>query len=138
MQNQTGSTKSSSPLALWAGYLLMAIPVIHMFLAVWGSHVMWQNLFSEGLWNTVAAPWTAEDVVRQRNFWTQVGSFSVPMFILGTSIVWIASRNRQLPSFLGWSLLVYSFGAGFLAPVGGFWSIAIPGFLLIMHTRRYK
>lgn len=137
MNNHTESSTRSSSLAVWAGYLLMAIPVIHMFLAVLATFEMWQNMFAEGLWNTVAAPWTTEDVERQRYFWTQVGSFSVPMFILGTSIVWTASRNRQLPSFLGWSLIVYSFVAGYLAPLGGFWFIAIAGLLLIIHTRRF-
>ncbi|MGG3575236.1 DUF6463 family protein [Bacillus gobiensis] len=139
MNDHTESpTRRSSSLAMWAGYLLMAIPVIHMFLAISATFEMWQNIFAEGFWNTVAAPWTTEDVERQRNFWTQVGSFSVPMFFLGISIVWTASRNRQLPSFLGWSLLVYSFVSGFMAPAGGFWLIAIPGYLLIMHTRRWQ
>ncbi|SHE37240.1 hypothetical protein SAMN05444392_101206 [Seinonella peptonophila] len=135
IQTQKNSTENSSSLALWAGYILLAIPVIHMFLAVGGSITMWQNMFAEGLWNTISPPWTADDLERQRNFWTQIGSFSIPMFILGASIVWLSSRHQILPSFLGWSLLVYSIIGGFLCPIGGFWLIAIPGFLLIMHSR---
>ena len=84
---------------------------------------------SEGLWNTV-------DPIRERQvlFWALLTG--IMALLLGQLALWVASRGRALPAFLGWQILGMTVVCGVLMPVSGGWLFAVPGVLIILGARQ--
>ena len=103
------------------------IAVAHLLLSLAGAAPIWGDMIRTGLWHAVPAPWLGQQLERQTVFWTGVGSFAVPLLLLGFTI----ERAGRAPRALGWALLAYALAASVLAPVGGFWTLLLPAMLLI-------
>ena len=109
----------------------MLIAVTHTLLALTGSLGILSYMAQAGLWNTVPAPWIHQHLETQLVFWASLGSFAMPLFLLGAVLEWIG----QAPVFLGWSLLGFALITALLAPISGFWTLLIPAVLLIVDAR---
>jgi hypothetical protein len=133
---------TSHLLAKIAGYILIVAGTGHLLLAIIGTlnatPERWTTIFRTGFWNSIAPPWINEDIPLKFTFWTQPGSFAIPLSILGCFIVWNAVKRQALPSFLGWLVLVYALIICIMAPVSGFWLVLLAAILLIIHTYRQK
>lgn len=69
-------------------------------------------------------------------FWSTVGSFALPLIMIGALVVWLDGKHFPLPSFLGWSLLAWIVVASLIIEVSGF-PLGIPvATCLIIGTRR--
>ncbi|WP_457659998.1 DUF6463 family protein [Sinorhizobium medicae] len=53
-------------------------------------------------------------------FWSTVGSFALPLIMIGALVVWLGGKHLPLPSFLGWSLLAWIVVASLIIEVSGF------------------
>jgi Family of unknown function (DUF6463) len=115
----------------FAARACMLISVIHTLLALTGSLGIFSEMAQAGLWNTVPAPWIHEHLETQLVFWASLGSFAVPLFLLGALLEWIG----RAPPFLGWSLLGFAIVTALFAPISGFWTLPIPAVLLIVDAR---
>ncbi|MQX47490.1 hypothetical protein GHK30_13460 [Sinorhizobium medicae] len=71
-------------------------------------------------------------------FWSTVGSFALPLIMIGALVVWLGGKHLPLPSFLGWSLLAWIVVASLIIEVSGF-PLGIPvAICLIICARRQK
>jgi CHASE2 domain-containing sensor protein len=68
----------------------------------------------------------------QRDFWSQIGSFAVPLGLLGGLIAWTGHRGSEPPLWVGVLLLAWLFAAVARVPRGGFWLGLVPAVLLIL------
>jgi hypothetical protein len=53
-------------------------------------------------------------------FWSTVGSFAIPLIILGCLLVSMNKRGIEVPRFVGWSLLAWGIVSSLLMPPSGF------------------
>lgn len=112
-----------------AGYLLIAIGVAHALLAfVWIDRSEFRRL--------VPTPWAQRDgeLLSQRDFWSQVGSFAAPVGLLGGLIAWTSNRGDEPPLWVGIGLLAWTVIAIERVPRGGFWVFIVPAVLLIVDA----
>ncbi|MFE6236668.1 DUF6463 family protein [Cellulosimicrobium sp. NPDC057862] len=115
---------------LGTGHLVIVSVVGRDRLAAW---------VDTGLWAAVplfpgARPSTAT-LNDQVAFWSGVGSFAVPLVVLGGLVWWLASRSLVPPEAVGWGLVAwFALGAVVLVPspmiVG-----ALAGALLVVAAR---
>jgi hypothetical protein len=110
-----------------AGYWLVAVGVLHVLYGL-----RWVD--RGGFRRTVPPPWEREDVWLQRDFWSHVGSFAVPLGLLGGLLAWIGHRGSEPPLWLGVVLLAWVAAAIARAPRGGFWLAVAPALLLIVDS----
>lgn len=108
-----------------AGFWLVAVAAIHLLYSV-----RWVE--GDGLRRTVSPPWENESMRRQRDFWSQIGSFAVPLGLLGGLIAWLAQRGSEPPLWVGLLLLAWLVAAIARVPRGGFWLGLMPAVLLIL------
>jgi hypothetical protein len=112
-----------------AGYMLIAIGAAHVLLAfVWIDRSTFRRL--------APTPWAKPDdeLRTQRDFWSQIGSFGVPVVLLGAVIGWAARRGDAPPVWVGVVLLVWAVTAIARVPRGGFWVLLVPAVLLIIEA----
>ncbi|TKT46789.1 hypothetical protein FDR95_20795 [Rhizobiaceae bacterium LC148] len=93
--------------------------------------------------------WTAEHwrplraqapelLVSNAAFWSTIGSFAVPLIMLGAVVIWLDKRQIFLPAFLGWSLLVWMVTASLIIEVSGF-PLGIPiAICLILGVKQQR
>jgi hypothetical protein len=110
-----------------SGYWLIAVAALHVV-----AGLAWVD--RGGFRTSVPPPWGHGDMRLQRDFWSQIGSFAVPLGLLGGLIVWTAHRGSELPLWLGALLLVWLAAAIARAPRGGFWLAVVPALLLILDA----
>ena len=112
-----------------AGWWIIGVGVLHCALFLWFGRVALRTMASEGLWNTV-------DPIRERQllFWALLTG--IMALLLGQLALWVASRGRALPAFLGWQILGMTVVCGILMPVSGGWLFAVPGVLIILGARQ--
>lgn len=108
-----------------AGYWLVAVAAGHLLLGLW-----WVD--RSGFRRTVSPPWEDGDMRRQRDFWSQIASFALPLGLLGGLIAWTAHRGAELPLWVGVLLLVWVVVTIGRAPRGAFWILLVPAVLLIL------
>ncbi|WP_192936622.1 DUF6463 family protein [Sinorhizobium medicae] len=126
----------------WSGIALMVIGILHMVvlgidaaaeipgwlrLELWTVE-HWQPLRTQRL----------EVLASNAAFWSTVGSFALPLIMIGALVVWLGGKHLPLPSFLGWSLLAWIVVASLVIEVSGF-PLGIPvAICLIIGARRQK
>jgi hypothetical protein len=110
-----------------AGYWLVAVATIHLLYSV-----RWVEAGS--LRSTVPPPWEGETMRLQRDFWSQIGSFAVPLGLLGGLIAWTAHRGLEPPLWVSVLLLLWLVTAIGREPWGGFWLGIVPAVLLILDS----
>lgn len=126
----------------WSGIALMVIGILHMVvlgidaaaeipgwlrLELWTVE-HWQPLRTQRL----------EVLASNAAFWSTVGSFALPLIMIGALVVWLGGKHLPLPSFLGWSLLAWIVAASLIIEVSGF-PLGIPvAICLIIGARRQK
>ncbi|RCS22104.1 hypothetical protein DUT91_20245 [Phyllobacterium salinisoli] len=71
-------------------------------------------------------------------FWSTIGSFALPLIMLGAVVIWLDKRKLPVPAFLGWSLLGWIVVASLIIEVSGF-PLGIPiAICLILGARQQK
>lgn len=136
MKTETAPPRSSAWRAKLAGFILIGDAVGHLVLSFVGTVQAWRSIAAAGFWNTIPPPWTLSHLALQRVFWAEVGSFALPLLILGSFTIWTVRRGQVIPRFLGWSVLFFAVLTCILAPVGGFWPVLLAALLLISDAYR--
>jgi hypothetical protein len=108
-----------------AGYWLIAVAAIHLL-----AGLTWVD--RSGFRTMVFPPWKDGEMRVQRDFWSQIGSFAVPLALLGGLIAWTAHRGSDPPLWLGVLLLAWLVAAVVRVPRGGFSLALVPAVLLIV------
>jgi hypothetical protein len=103
-------------LSAWAGLLAMCGGVLHTVNAVLMRHEVWAQIGDEGFFNTVTLEPTADRLAVAEAYWFSVGSFGVPLLLLGALVTWLTRRGDRVPGWLGcgvaaWAVLMGLLGA---------------------------
>lgn len=121
---------------------MVALGILHMFvlgidavaeipgwlrLELWTTE-HWQPLRAQRL----------EILAGNAAFWSTIGSFALPLIMIGAVVIWLDNRQLPVPAFLGWSLLAWIVVASLIIEVSGF-PLGIPiATCLILGARRQK
>lgn len=69
-------------------------------------------------------------------FWSTVGSFAIPVIIIGALVIRLDERKIEIPAFVGWGLLVWAVAASLIIETSGFPLAAAIALCLIVGVRR--
>lgn len=87
----------------WAGRILIVMGVVHLIMLGAQNTQYIDEWFTGALW---ALP--REEFVHPSGaagaFWSSVGSFAVPMMLLGMLLTHLARRGIAAPASIGWGL----------------------------------
>ncbi|MEM9820878.1 MAG: DUF6463 family protein, partial [Bacteroidota bacterium] len=121
-------TQKGYTMKIWIGKVVVLIGCIH---TLFGFVMLWpifQNLLAAGLINTVNG-----QLDREAFFWFI--HFGVALILLGALIDWVEKQGNAWPSWLAWSLLIWTIVLVAVMPVSGAWLMLIPA---IGALRRQK
>lgn len=118
---------------LGAGYLSLAIFMSWKVIAGWTERGLWAAVPLVG---TKGAERTVESMQNSTTFWAGLGSFSVPLLLLGCLTWNLAGRGVALPASIGWGLAAWCVVGGVLLVPSPFFVGVIAGVLIIAAARK--
>lgn len=113
----------------WIGKAIAFIGVIHTTLGLVIFRKILQDLFSEGLFNTVNGQ-------MDREFFYWFTMFGVVLIIFGALVNWIEQTTGELPNWLGWTCFIFTVVLLIIMPISGAWLLLIPAIGAIIRRRR--
>ncbi len=123
------SVSLARTLTVWAGRLIVAIATLHIVFFV---VVSWDHLpgwFAGDLW--VSEPFDAPISQSQAHFWALLGSFAVPLLVLGAVIARSAREDRPLPAYVTWTVTAWTVTCALVLEPSGFPLGLVPAGLLV-------
>ncbi|MFD4366394.1 DUF6463 family protein [Rhodococcus sp. NPDC058521] len=128
---------STSRVTEVGGWLAIAFGAVHTVVAPLGHGSALSDAAEEGWWNTFTLDdsTTLAEALRSEAFWMTIGSFGIPMFALGSFILWSARQSHRVPAWLGWILVVWSVILTTALPASPGWVVIVIGVLLILGDR---
>ncbi|MGI5346752.1 DUF6463 family protein [Streptomyces sp. CA-250714] len=121
----------------WAGRILMFLGAVHL-IVLGAQNVQYiDEWFNGTLWGL-----PRDEFIHPRGangaFWSSIGSFAVPMMLLGALVSDLARRRIALPASIGWGLAVWcAVSAAILEPTPMLLGL-IPAVLLIREARAVR
>lgn len=124
----------------WGGIALIAISILHMIVLGLDAIPEAQGWLRFELWtsehNQAFRSQPPHIAVSGAAFWSTIGSFAIPLMVLGAWVVWADTNDHPIPSFVGWALLAWVSLAALILEFSGF-PFGIPMALaIIIGTRR--
>lgn len=116
-------------MTLWAGRLIVAISLLHIVFFVTVSWEYLPGWFAGNLW--VNEPFGADMSQSQAHFWVLLGSFAVPLLLLGAVVVRSAREDRPLPAYVTWTLTGWVVVCALVLEPTGIPFLLVPAGLLI-------
>jgi len=71
-------------------------------------------------------------------FWLTIGSFGLPLILLGAVTAWAGKLGHTPPAFVGWTFGAWAVLAGLILEPCGYPLALIPAAMLIIAARRGK
>lgn len=109
------------------GYSLIAIALLHQVVGLVFYQTALAEILNAGIFNSINPPYWDRDAA----FWFLM--FGGLFLLLGMLLQWVIEKTGEIPSFLGWGILLISLIGVFLMPASGFW-LVIPVALLMLRT----
>jgi hypothetical protein len=105
-----------SDLSAWGGLLAVCGGLFHTVVAALERSEVWAQIVDEGFFNTVTLVPSADRLAVAEAYWFSVGSFGVPLLLLGALVTWLTRRGERVPRWLGcgvaaWAVLLGLLGA---------------------------
>ncbi len=121
-------------LALWAGRLIIAIALVHIAFFVAVSWDYLPGWFAGDLWAVpeLGAPMSSSE----GHFWALLGSFAIPLLLLGGLVTSFAREGRALPGYVTWGIAAWVVACTYVLEPSGFPLGLVPAALLIAAQRR--
>jgi hypothetical protein len=121
------------------GWIAVAFGALHMVFALLESRSrdVWSQVVDEGWWNTFTLnePTTLAAFERSETFWLTLGSFGVPVLLLGGHVVWSANQGQRVPEWIGWSLVAWGLLTATALSASPAWALAVSGGLIVLGER---
>lgn len=117
-----------------AGILLAALGALHIVLTTAFNHESWARWIGAGLWAAVPPPgaaFTADQYV----LWLTLGSFGVPLVVLGLVVAGVARRGGHVPAYVGWVVGAWALLLSVVLVAVPGWLVLVPAVLLIRGAR---
>lgn len=121
-----------------AGWIVIAFGAVHVVVAPLDTRDIWSQVVDDGWWNTFTLDksTTLAQFERSETFWVTLGSFGVPLLVLGSYVVWSTRQCHRVPGWIGWSLLGYGVLVVTALPASPAWALAVSGALIVLADRR--
>jgi hypothetical protein len=140
----TNNKKLSERRRAWltqaGGWIALVFGAAHVIIAPLESRRrdVWSDAADEGWWNTftLEESTTLAEFERSHAFWVSLGSWGVPVLILGCYVVWSAHKRHRVPSWIGWIMLAWSVPFVTALPASPGWLFAVSGALIVLGDRR--
>ncbi|WP_268968806.1 DUF6463 family protein [Tomitella fengzijianii] len=118
-----------------AGWLAVTAGAVHTALAPVLRRDVWSQHPPARLWNSVTLEPSADELPRAEAFWLSVGSFGLPLHLLGWQILASVRSGQPVPASTGWGLLAWGAVATTLLPKSPAWTFPVIGGLIIAGNR---
>jgi hypothetical protein len=122
------------------GWIALVFGAAHVIIAPLESRRrdVWSDAADEGWWNTftLEESTTIAEFERSHTFWVTLGSWGVPVLILGCYVVWSARQGHRVPGWIGWIMLAWSLPFVAALPASPGWLFAVSGALIVLGDRR--
>jgi Family of unknown function (DUF6463) len=123
-----------------AGWIAIAFGAVHVITAPLESRPrdIWSQVVDEGWWNTFTLDkaTTLAELERSETFWVTLGSFGVPVPVLGLYIEWATRQRQRVPGWIGWILLAWALPFVTALPASPGWALAVSGGLIVLGDGR--
>jgi hypothetical protein len=137
---QTRSERRGVRLTQAGGWVALAFGAVHIIVAPLEgrSRDLWSEVVGEGWWNTFTLdePTTLAEFDRAERFWVTLGSWGVPLLVLGLYIVWSTRQGHRVPAWLGWIILAWGLIFATALPASPGWVLPVIGGLIVLGDRR--
>jgi hypothetical protein len=137
---KTLSERRRSWLTKAGGWIALVFGAVHVVVAPLEtrSRDVWSQAADEGWWNTftLGEPTTLAEFERAERFWVTLGSWGVPLLVIGCYVVWSARQGHRVPGWIGWIMLAWSVPFVTALPASPGWLIAVIGGLIVLGDRR--
>jgi hypothetical protein len=122
IDTQSGTTTPRAWLrspAAWGGLLAICGGVFHTVVATLMRQDVWAQMVDRGFFNTVSLEPSADQLAAAEAFWFSVGSFGVPLLLLGSLVTWLNRRGERVPAWLGGGLVAWAVLIGLVSGFDG-------------------
>jgi Family of unknown function (DUF6463) len=132
------SEKRGERLTKAAGWIAVAFGVVHVVVAPWETRDVWSQVVDDGWWNTFTLDesTTLAQFERSEAFWRTLGSFGVPVLVLGLYVLWATRQRQRVPGWIGWIVLAWGLLLVTALPASPLWALAVSGGLIVLGDRR--
>lgn len=126
----------------WSGIALIALSIVHMIVLGIDAATEVPGWLGLKLWtlehwqSVVAQP--HDLVVSGAAFWSTIGSFAIPVIILGCLVVWLDRQGREIPPFVGWSIAIWITVASLVIEPSGFPLGVVAAICLMIGIRKRR
>lgn len=119
------------------GWIAIAFGVVHILVSPIDSRETWSEAIDEGWWNTFTLDKaiTLAQLEHSETFWISLGSFGVPVLVIGCYIVWSIRQQHRVPGWIGWIILVWALIMATAVPVSPAWALVVCGGLIVLGDR---
>lgn len=118
----------------WASGIMVVIGGGHLSMLLFLKWEVMAGWAERGLWATVPLL-SPGDLANKATFWGGLGSFSIPLILLGCLIWALAGRGVAVPAGVGWGVAVWCLVSGVLLVPSPFFAGVISGLLIVRATR---
>jgi hypothetical protein len=101
----------------WGGLLAACGGLFHTVVAALERSEVWAQIVDEGFFNTVTSDPAADRIAVAEAYWYSVGSFGVPLLLLGALATWLTRHGVRVPGWVGCGVAAWAVLIGLL---GGF------------------
>jgi hypothetical protein len=123
-----------------AGWILTAFGAVHVVVAPLESRSrdVWSQVVGDGWWNTFTLDesTTLAQYERSEVFWVTLGSFGVPVLVLGCYVVWATHQRQRVPGWIGGIILAWGLVFVTALPASPAWALVVSGALIVLGDRR--
>jgi hypothetical protein len=142
VNSRASSERGGARLTKAGGWIALAFGAIHVIVAPLESRSrdIWSQVVDEGWWNTFTLDesTTLAQFERSETFWVTLGSFGVPVLVLGCYVVWSARQHHRVPGWIGWIVLAWGLLIVSMLPSSPAWALALTGALIVLGDRRHS
>lgn len=136
-RQRTSSERTGARLTKAAGWIAIAFGAVHVVVAPLDTRDTWSQVVADGWWNTFTLDEsiTLAQFERSETFWVTLGSFGVPVLVLGCYLVWSTRQGHRVPGWIGWIVLAWGLLISAALPASPAWALALSGGLIVLGDR---